>query len=334
MDYELEKGYFFSDVKEMLEELTGEPVVLETVTKCNGVIMHGFRKTGKRESAEMRKNDSEDAEDPVDDIVPEESVKHGRETFAVAYIDNIFPVFKDGHTTIREVAENIIRTWENEEKKEFDFDFVWNADYIKENVFYKLVNFAYNRDFLEDVPYVKFLDLAMVFYVSIDIGNGFAGSMIIKNEHLGKLNLTENVVYECAMSNTQNKLSGRVMDMVDSLSAVAKKMNMPEDIIVQYEKQARGNMYVGTNNRMMFGAAVLAYPNFIEDFSRKIENRDLVIIPSSVHEIIIVPVTEDFQMDRIKEIVMEVNRTQLDWTEVLSDSVYYYDNEKQELAIV
>ena len=106
MDYELEKGYFFSDVKKMLEELTGEPVVLETVTKCNGIIMHGFRKTGKREIAEMMKTDREVVDNPVDDIVSEKSVKHGRETFAVAYIDNLFPVFKDGRTSIREVAEN------------------------------------------------------------------------------------------------------------------------------------------------------------------------------------------------------------------------------------
>lgn len=334
MDRELEMGLFLNDVKNKLEELTGETIIVERAIKCNGAKWHGVRKAIKKEVAEIMNFDSEDVTEQEDETAEDFLNNKAREIRAVVYLDNAFEDFKAGHITIAEVAERVIKTWEEEEQKERDFDMMWNARYIQNNVCYRLVNYGYNMEMLKEVPHIRFLDLAMVYYVSISLGSGLIGSMIIKNSHLELFGITEEQIYECAKVNTQEMLEGRIVDIADSMTAIAKKLNLGDDVVETYKKQARGKMFVGTNCKGIFGAAVLAYPNLIGDFSKRIDNSDLVIIGSSVHEIIIIPVNDDLRLDEIKEYVMEVNRTQVDWTEVLSDSVYYYDSEKQEVMVV
>ena len=111
-------------------------------------------------------------------------------------------------------------------------------------------------------------------------------------------------------------------------------MNIMENVQEALGLQERGKMYVGSNRRLLYGAAVLAYPNIIQNLSKELGDSDLVVIGSSVHEIIILPVTEELCLQDIKKLVVEVNRNVVNWTEVLSDSVYYYDSEKQELRVV
>ena len=319
---------FATKVKEELEELTGTPVVLEKRIKGNGVIVHGLRKANQRELAELG------TAVPVAEMASEEKESHVKEVCAIVYLDEVYKAFKSGYASIREIAEKVIAMWEEEAKKRLNFNFEWSAEYIKQNVCYRLMNFAYNKKLLEEVPFTRFLDLAMVYYVLVELEEDSIGSMVISREHLVGLGISKEELHEAAMLNTGRILGGEVIDMYDYAYVLIERLGMPKTALESWKLQERGKMYVGSNNRTLYGAAILAYPNFIQNISKKLNDSDLVIIGSSVHELIILPVAEEICLQDIKKLVVEVNRSCLNWTEVLSDAVYYYDSENKEIRVV
>ena len=72
------------------------------------------------------------------------------------------------------------------------------------------------------------------------------------------------------------------------------------------------------------------YPGVLREFAAK-QERDLIILPSSVHEVILLPVQKEFDRDTLKQMVTDVNATQVDAQEVLSDGVYLYLRESDEV---
>ena len=319
---------FATKVKEELEELTGTPVVLEKRIKGNGVIVHGLRKANKRELAELG------TAVPVAEMASEEKESHVKEVYAIVYLDEVYTAFRSGCASIKEVAEQVIVMWEEEAKKRLNFDLEWSAEYIKENVCYRLMNFAYNKKLLEKVPFTRFLDLAMVYYVLVELDENRIGSMVISKEHLVSLGISKEELHEAAMVNTGRILGGKIIDMYDYAYVLIERLGMPKTALESWKLQERGKMYVGSNSRALYGAAVLAYPNFIQNFSKELDDSDLVIIGSSVNELIILPVKEEVCLQEIKRFVVEVNRSCLNWTEVLSDAVDYYDSENKEMRVV
>ena len=83
-------------------------------------------------------------------------------------------------------------------------------------------------------------------------------------------------------------------------------------------------MYVLTNEKKQFGAATILYDNELKDFSERIES-DFYIIPSSVHEVIIIPSKFVDSSDSLDEMICEVNSSQVPLVDILSDHAYKYN---------
>ena len=104
----------------------------------------------------------------------------------------------------------------------------------------------------------------------------------------------------------------------EKIRRLAEK-NTPRIYPVQIRQIVRF-MYVATNEQCSLGAAVMRYPDFREKVRGMIRG-DFYILPSSIHEVILVP-------ERMQEMVKEINQTGVAPEEVLSDSVYYFDGEE------
>lgn len=88
----------------------------------------------------------------------------------------------------------------------------------------------------------------------------------------------------------------------------------------------RDNMYILTNQVRSFGAASILYPHML-DMVAELLHENYFVLPSSVHEVIIVPGSVSPTYSELHKMVREVNETQVDDEEILSDSVYYYHAE-------
>ncbi len=91
-------------------------------------------------------------------------------------------------------------------------------------------------------------------------------------------------------------------------------------------------MYVLSNEQRYYGAACLLYKDVLKKFAQE-QGADIYILPSSVHETILLPDRGIENPDELRRMVREVNDTQLSPEEVLSDSVYYYDRESGKVSL-
>ena len=92
-------------------------------------------------------------------------------------------------------------------------------------------------------------------------------------------------------------------------------------------------MLVATNKDKTFGASILAFGDMIEEDVRKIGG-DVDILPSSVHEILILPKKYDSEVEFLKMMVEDVNRSCVEPSDILSDSVYEYSLEDKQVKLV
>ena len=91
-------------------------------------------------------------------------------------------------------------------------------------------------------------------------------------------------------------------------------------------------MTIVSNHQKVNGAAAILYPHILENLAGR-EESNLYVLPSSVHEVIILPETLVPDAEFLRGLVSEVNRTQLQAPEILSDNLYYYDRNEGKVRI-
>ncbi|MBQ6575254.1 MAG: hypothetical protein IJL90_04025 [Lachnospiraceae bacterium] len=231
------------------------------------------------------------------------------------YMENYYSDYCNG-SDISEIADRIVTVYrENNMSVKLDMSFFEDFGLVKKKLFIKLINKKKNTGFLEDAPYEDFLDLAMVAYVRISdkkIGNGV---IMVRNEHLRLWNVDAGTVLAAAKKNTHDHDGYNLRHILDVVGS-ALPPSVSNDPVNDFP------MYVATNRKMTNGAAVLTLKDKLKEFGKTI-GCDYYVIPSSVHEVILIAKCDDMT-DSIDEMIRDVNSTSLGPDDVLSDHVYMY----------
>ena len=296
--------HFCKKLYTAISEFYGEEVKLEIkeVKKNNGVILTGLLLT------------------------------EGDECVSPAiYLDSYFREYELGKE-IDKIVMDIINLYEKVRKNpKIDMNFFTDYNSVKERICYKLVNYKKNEELLSECPHIRYLNLAIVFYYAYSnpiFGNG---SIIIRNTHKEEWHVSTEELFRQANDNTERLFPYEILGIEDLLEELVGEEFLAEDIDMREEM--RIPMYVITNNNRHLGAISMMYPGLLEKLAKK-EDANLFLLPSSVHEIIVLPDTGQDAED-LRNMVQEVNESQVAEEEILSDSVYYYDkiSEKIELLI-
>ena len=220
---------------------------------------------------------------------------------------------------IEKIADNIVELYnEKMESLDLDMDFFEDYEKVKNRIFYKLVNCEKNRELLKDVPHFAWYDLAVVFYYGLEatvLGNA---SILIHNSHLAMWERTARELYSAAEKNMRRRMPELLVPMRDLL---AEMTGIKAGAITEVE------MYVLTNRAKLNGAAAMLYSEKLGELAEELES-DLLILPSSVHEVLLLPDRHEDEYDFYRRTVEEINSTQVDPEEVLSDHLYRYNREK------
>jgi hypothetical protein len=91
-------------------------------------------------------------------------------------------------------------------------------------------------------------------------------------------------------------------------------------------------MYVLSNPVRSFGAACIVYPEVL-DMAGQVLGEDYYVLPSSVHEVVLVPVSKSMEPGEMDAMVMEINQTQVAEEEILSDHAYLYQRDAKSLVM-
>lgn len=204
----------------------------------------------------------------------------------------------------------------------------------EEQIVFNLVHYRMNRKKLKNCPYVRIMDLAMEFRYATSMKEKSYGSVLITNDIFEKLDMSREKLLRLAMENTMRIFPPVVFDMEIFQKRFFRDPLAAKEVTVMRPDQIRKGqfMYVLTNEHMVYGAGALIYEGVLNTIADRLCS-DLMILPSSVHEIIMVPVDDMEDTIRSVPMVRQVNRSMMDPTDVLSYSVYYFDRKSGKLIL-
>lgn len=227
--------------------------------------------------------------------------------------------------SISELADRILEFYETVKVTEpLGIERLTDFAYIRQRLVYGLVNRDKNRELLKEVPYRNYLDLAIVFFVLVDTEQKDRfGTMLVRREYLKWWGVPEEDLFLAASENTGKLLPAEFMP----LKTLLEEMNPMVWEETYPDTQTEETMYVLTNSVRSYGAAALLYENCLHRIADFIK-QDFYVLPSSVHEVIIVPVDCAPSLEELCMMVREINETQVKDEEVLSDTAYWYDRKE------
>lgn len=284
-------------IKEYLPaDLKGVEVTVIPREKNNGVLFHGI------------------------------SIHHPKEAVSpLLYAEDYFELLKRGMgmgDTLHLMVDNYILA-RNEIKVQNNINLSY--DHIKNNLFLCVVNTERNQELLENIPHQKLEDLAVVYRSLVYTDGEQIGSMLINNQLMEHWNVDQGKIHEQALKNMDRLFTLEFCVLAQRISGM---LDIPiEDILFDQ------NLFLLGNDHDYYGAAYLSCPDVLQEVSEKMGG-DFLIMPSSVHELIIIKDMADADIGALIEIVREVNRTELTEEDFLSDNIYRYDSQNQTLSMI
>jgi hypothetical protein len=92
-------------------------------------------------------------------------------------------------------------------------------------------------------------------------------------------------------------------------------------------------MFILSNRIRSYGASSIFCPAVMRDFADMCGCEKVVMLPSSIHEWMLMPLTDGFDFNEAEETIHEVNEYVIGKNEVLSDHVYIYDREIDKITM-
>ena len=169
----------------------------------------------------------------------------------------------------------------------------------------------------EDVLFIPVEDMAITFYIRIEIGES-VGKMVIKNGMLEAVHITKKEAFLYAKRNLLKHC-----DIIDIEKIIQQYIH--PDYFLENKTDKICKMLVVTTKNRVEGAALMLVDGVMEKLEKYFASQYL-ILPSSIHEFIAIPYTSDYSISELKKMVHEINVTVLSPNEYLSDSVFVWEN--------
>lgn len=287
---------FIETVKEHIQQELHRTVCVYPVLKNNGAIYDGLIIL-----------------DPLFNISP------------TIYLNPYYHRYLDG-VSMEDIYEDIIQTYhENLPNKDFDITLFQDYDKAHEHITMKLVNAEKNKKLLELVPHILIYDLAIVFLFCVSDFMHEHATILIYNKHLELWNVNVDDLYEVAKVNSPKLLPPR-LDYLHDVFELITNESLPflEEM----------NICILTNRLKIHGATCLVYPGLLKEIA-DIYVDDVVILPSSIHELLVFPkgsLPEEYTFEYLNAMIQDINETQLTDAETLSDHVYCYHRDTNEIT--
>lgn len=299
MDYENFKEQFVADVKDRLAEQGADVKV--SVNEVNKLNESYEAITVTPEGSNIGVNMSlEKFYDAVQDGTPYDSV-----------VDKAVDVINNGI----------------DKRPEIDVAALTDYSQMKEKLAMEVVSAEANKDMLQNVPHQNMEDMAVVYRFVLNSDEEGRASILVTNQILDHMGVTPEQLHADALENAPQIKPAEIKGMSE---VMAEMMGYDQAAMMGIVPVAPEDeqMFVATVPDKVHGAGVLAYQDFMDQAAER-AGGDFFILPSSIHEILIVPDNGKMDLKELENMVKEVNATQVAPADKLTDSVYHYDSKEK-----
>jgi hypothetical protein len=190
---------------------------------------------------------------------------------------------------------------------------------MKNKLAMEVVSAERNAKMLQNVPHEQMEDIAVVYRLVLNSSKGASSTVLVTNDLMDKFGITHEQLHDDAMKNAPLIRPAEIKGMEETLNEMQGGPALepdPDEIL-----------FVAGVPDQSHGAAVIAYPNFFEDAAEKLGG-DYFIIPSSIHEVLLVKDTGEMNSRDLAAMIKEVNATEVAPEDVLTDHAYHYDSKE------
>lgn len=278
-------------------------------------------------------------------------------TSPTIYIDDFYENYQNG-VSLEEVVDALYRIFHKTRFAEsIDLSNFTTYEKAAGQIAFKAVNYEKNWELLKEVPHKVFCNLALVFYYAVQEAPFYGkASILIQNSHIKSWGIDAEELYKRAMINTPAMFPARIENIEDVMLEILdhgmkndhgkqsgdKEISLEisgdqwiDSLLLKLQEDLKNDtgiipMFVLSNKQKLQGAACMFYPNVLKNFAKE-RGCNLYILPSSIHEVILLPDTGDTSKESLLEMVTEINKTQVEDCEILADSIYYYRKDSDKI---
>lgn len=235
-----------------------------------------------------------------------------------ANLDEIFHAVERGRDyseVLSGVTESLKGSFEHMPKLQVSD--LTNYAEMKNKLAMEVVSAERNAGMLQNVPHEQMEDIAVVYRLVLDSSKDASSTVLVTNDLMDKFGITHEQLHNDAMKNAPLIRPAEIKGMEETLNEMQGGPVLepdPDEIL-----------FVAGVPDQSHGAAVIAYPNFFEDAAEKLGG-DYFIIPSSIHEVLLVKDTGEMNARDLEAMIKEVNATEVAPEDVLTDHAYHYDS--------
>ena len=253
------------------------------------------------------------------------------------YLEDYFKSYKDG-TKMEDILTQLADVYLHAQTSAFNSEkivaMVMDYSAVKDHLLPRLISRAFNEKRLEGMPYTSVNgDLAVTYHIQLENTEEGSASIAITNEIFKNYNVSIEELHETALKNMKVLTPACFCPISQVLCGI---MGIPEEEMAIMVKPEEESMFVLSCEQKTFGAAWLLDMEQMKKCKEQIG--DFVILPSSVHETILVKLRDlkekENMVEELNTMVREVNATQVAPNEILSDHIYRIDWEKEALVTV
>lgn len=257
--------------------------------------------------------------------------KNGEKLHPQIYLERFFEDYKRGKT-MKEILQDVMTTYE-EALRNINPDSlsgIEDWEQVKGRLAFRLLSKERNKETLENYVYKDFLDLAAIVTFCAEIDEQGVKAIRVTHDLAERWNVSKEEILQAAEENTEDLFPVRMEPILDTLCRVAdiSRDDLPEEVLAEEDSP---QIMVLTNYLGVNGATVLLYDSFLQQVYEKLRGK-FIILPSSIHEVIVMPLASAPPITDSQKMVEQINRSAVKEEEILSDSVYLYDGEKVILA--
>lgn len=225
------------------------------------------------------------------------------------YFNNMYDYYIGADASIEELALKAFETMLEGAKQTEITEELPDKEKFMENIFFQVINTEKNKTLLLEIPHREYLDLSIIYRYAVNISDNDIATTTINYILMDEFKLTEEELYEAAYKNTRRILKPKVVS------------------------PGFTEFYMITNDQNIFGANGILYKDIIAKEAKKL-NADIYLIPSSIHEFLIQPVSNTLKPKDLKEIIKDANEHVIDPEDYLSDSLYIYKLKTDTIEVI
>ncbi len=206
------------------------------------------------------------------------------------------------------------------EMPKIDVEMLKDYNQLKSMLSIQVVPTECNMEMLQNIPHKEIEDLSMVYRFVTSNENAEMQSILVTNRMLESYGISAEQLHQDALEMAPIYKPVEIRTMGEVLREM-----MGDDFPMEMV-EADNMMYIASTPNKTMGAGVIAYPDFMEKAAETVKG-DFYLLPSSLHEVLLVPDRGETDSATLEQMVRDVNETQVSPEDRLSDNVYHYDSQ-------